>query len=111
MRIKHKLNPGWRPTAPEPIGDRYQAELDTMSARAEKAWRSAEKYAERATKRSERHSADLALRDAAIRARDAAIARYDEWKRLEAQMRQTPVGGTKHSGKGSVHRVHNREAM
>lgn len=105
MKIKHKLNPGWRPKA-EPISPAYQAEIDATMRRAERAWHAAVRAAERAEVRSERHLADVDLRFAAADARIAADARWQELKAHEAQMRGRR--GSKHSGRGTVHRIGNK---
>lgn len=54
MKITHKINHGWAPSASplytEPVGVRYQAEVDASVARMERAYRRAVKrlqYAER----------------------------------------------------------------
>lgn len=109
MKIKHRV-PVF-PPRPAVIDADYQADLDRMTAKAEKVYLSALRSAERAERRACRDSANAETRDAAVQAREAVTARYDELRRLDTQMRQTPAGGVRHSGRGSVRRVHNGGTM
>ena len=99
MKVTHRYNHGWAPSqAPNPIDERYDAELERALRRAEKKWKAAQARHDKVQQdRSQPSSRKVA-------AERELHARWEELQDLHRLMQQAPgAGGRKHSGRRSVH--------
>lgn len=110
--MTHRMNPGFYKKWEEPprvvLDDRYAAEVESATRRAEKAFQQAEKgliKAEAALARVEAEKASESIRS---HARQVVNARLDELNRLAGLMARPDPTGVKHSGRGSVQRITNK---
>lgn len=105
MKIRHKVNFGWKPAASphrsDAIGERYETEVAAAVRQAERAHRKAERALERAERRFAARPAPDG-RSLVEELRAEVEARFQELRELELQMQRGPSSGANRSGKGSV---------
>ena len=111
-RMTHRMNSGfykkWEKSQRVVLDDRYAAEVDGATRRAEKAFQQAERRLVKAEAALARVEAERASESLRSHARQVVKARLDELNRLADLMARPDPTGVKHSGRGSVRRITNK---
>lgn len=90
MKLRHKVPSAVLRSRPEPISERYEAEIERALRRAEKAWRQSERRAQKAEKRQEQKPTAANQRAYELVLAEAERLR-EEFEHLDRIMRQAPV--------------------
>lgn len=89
MKLQHKVHLRRSPD-PEPISQRYQAEIDRSVRRAERAWRAAERRRAKAEKRATQEPTPVNVQALEL-VRAEAERLWLEFEELDRLMRGAPV--------------------
>lgn len=99
MKLQHKVHLRRSPD-PEPISERYQAEIDRSVRRAEKAWRAVERRRVKAEKRASKEPTPGNVQALEL-VRAEAERLWREFEELDRLMRGAPVPSA-NRGSGQV---------